>query len=637
MATVLLGIAGASLGGIFGPIGVIVGRAAGALVGSMLDQAIVSALTPPMRREGPRLTTTDIQTSTEGSPMNRVYGRARTAGQVIWATRFEEEVTTERQGGKGFGGPKIETTTYTYYGNFAVGLCEGPVAGIGRIWADGKEVDQTEVEFRVYLGTESQQTDPLIEAKEKSAPAYRGVCYIVFERLDLTQYGNRLPQVTAEVFRPVGDLEPLIEAVALIPGNEHGLDTTHVYQVDGPSENRHTLVAATDLAASIDRLMMLCPSIRHVMLVVSWFGDDLRAGSCTLRPKIEAIKNTEPHQWRVSGLTRDTALVVTYVDGKPAYGGTPDDASVIRGIQELTSRGLEVCYCPFIMMDVAPDNALPNPYTDNAAGVGQPAFPWRGRITCSPAPGLAGSPDKTSTAADQVAAFVGSASAAHFGGSGTTVSYSGPAEWSFRRFILHNAKLAQLAGGVEVSPGQLDIAQAQPAALDQARVENAHRGGLEAGFRAVQELHAFRSGSRLRDTQQRPGAPVAEGGEGMVDLVPQVGTVQRLQGGFVLAGGLFQVADLGARGRTQPLPGSRQTREAGLPDAELPGPSHQLAEGIGGGAEILRRQCGGVRGHRSHQPLLDRGQTIGIGGVRRRSQVDRQRAQRRRSEHRPQQ
>ena len=449
MATVLLGIAGASLGGIFGPIGVIVGRAAGALVGSMLDQAIVSALTPPMRREGPRLTTTDIQTSTEGSPMNRVYGRARTAGQVIWATRFEEEVTTERQGGKGFGGPKIETTTYTYYGNFAVGLCEGPVAGIGRIWADGKEVDQTEVEFRVYLGTESQQTDPLIEAKEKSAPAYRGVCYIVFERLDLTQYGNRLPQVTAEVFRPVGDLEPLIEAVALIPGNEHGLDTTHVYQVDGPSENRHTLVAATDLAASIDRLMMLCPSIRHVMLVVSWFGDDLRAGSCTLRPKIEAIKNTEPHQWRVSGLTRDTALVVTYVDGKPAYGGTPDDASVIRGIQELTSRGLEVCYCPFIMMDVAPDNALPNPYTDNAAGVGQPAFPWRGRITCSPAPGLAGSPDKTSTAADQVAAFVGSASAAHFGGSGTTVSYSGPAEWSFRRFILHNAKLAQLAGGVE--------------------------------------------------------------------------------------------------------------------------------------------------------------------------------------------
>lgn len=446
MATVLLGMAGASLGGIFGPIGAIVGRAAGAVVGSMLDQAIVSSLTPPMRREGPRLTTTDIQTSTEGSTMNRVYGRARTAGQVIWATRFKEEVVTERQGGKGFGGPKVETTTYTYYGNFAVGLCEGPVAGIGRIWADGKEVDQMEVEFRVHLGTEDQQADPLIEAKERAAPAYRGLCYIVFERLDLTSYGNRLPQITAEVFRPVGELENLVQSVALIPGNEHGLDTEHVHQIDGPSENRHTLVAATDIAASIDRLQMLCPQVRHVMLVVSWFGSDLRAGSCTIRPKIESAKKTRPHQWRVCGLTRSTAMMVSYVDGKPAYGGTPDDASVIRCIRALKARGLEVTLLPFIMMDVAPGNSLSDPYSDNAAGAGQPAFPWRGRITCSPAAGHAGSVDKTSAAAAQIAAFVGTASAGHFGGSGTSVTYSGPAEWSYRRFVLHHAKLAQLGG-----------------------------------------------------------------------------------------------------------------------------------------------------------------------------------------------
>jgi hypothetical protein len=53
---------------------------------------------------------------------------------MIWATRFEEQVTTETSGGKGFGGPKVTTTTYAYFGNFAVALCEGPVAGIGRIW-----------------------------------------------------------------------------------------------------------------------------------------------------------------------------------------------------------------------------------------------------------------------------------------------------------------------------------------------------------------------------------------------------------------------------------------------------------------------------------------------------------------------
>jgi hypothetical protein len=44
--------------------------------------------------------------------------------------------------------------------------------------------------------------DPLIEAKEGIAPPYRGVAYIVFERLALASYGNRFPQISVEVFRP---------------------------------------------------------------------------------------------------------------------------------------------------------------------------------------------------------------------------------------------------------------------------------------------------------------------------------------------------------------------------------------------------------------------------------------------------
>lgn len=462
MGTVVFGTIGGAIGSVFGPLGALAGRAIGSLLGGALDRAIISSLTPAIQREGPRLTTTDIQTSTEGSPVNRIFGRARTAGQIIWATRFEEVVTRERHkvGGKGGGGQKVETTTYTYYGNFAVGLCEGPVAGIGRIWADGKEIDQSQFEFRLHRGTEDQQTDPLIEAKEGAAPAYRGLCYIVFERMNLTDYGNRLPQITVEVFRPVGDLENLVSGVALLPGNEHGYDTRHVHQVDGRSENRHTMVASTDIVASLDRLQMVCPNIRHVLLVVSWFGDDLRAGSCTVRPKIEARKNTRPVQWRVSALGREAATLVSYVDGQPAYGGTPDDESIIRVIAELKRRGLEICFLPFMMMDVAPGNSLPDPYSDNAAMIGQPVFPWRGRISCSPAPGFAGTVDKTSAAAAQIAAFVGTAGPNHFpveteppvglfGQPRQIILYTGPNEWSYRRFILHNARLAQLAGGVE--------------------------------------------------------------------------------------------------------------------------------------------------------------------------------------------
>ena len=43
----------------------------------------------------------------------------------------------------------------------------------------------------------------------------------------------------------------------------------------------------------------------------------------------------------------------------------------------------------------------------------------------------------------------GTATAAHFHASGPIISYSGPAEWSYRRFILHNARLCAAAGGVE--------------------------------------------------------------------------------------------------------------------------------------------------------------------------------------------
>ena len=41
--------------------------------------------------------------STEGAPIPRVYGRARLAGQVIWATKLEETVSfhSDTDGGKG--------------------------------------------------------------------------------------------------------------------------------------------------------------------------------------------------------------------------------------------------------------------------------------------------------------------------------------------------------------------------------------------------------------------------------------------------------------------------------------------------------------------------------------------------------
>ena len=128
----------------------------------------------------------------------------------------------------------------------------------------------------------------------------------------------------------------------------------------------------------------------------------------------------------------------------------PADFAVVQAIQELKARGLRVTFYPFILMDVPADNDLPDPYSDHAAETGQPTFPWRGRITCSPAAGYAGSVDKTAAAGSQVAALFGSAQPSDFAVSGESVSWTGPSgDWGLRRMILHYAHLCAAAGGVD--------------------------------------------------------------------------------------------------------------------------------------------------------------------------------------------
>lgn len=445
MATLVLQAAGAVVGGVLGgPLGAALGQAAGALAGNLIDQTWLSG---SRTRTGSRLSTVTVQTSAEGLSIPRVYGRVRLSGGVIWATRFEE--TVSQSGGNSKGSTKIRS--YSYFGNFAVALCEGPIAFVGRIWADGQLLDRTAVTLRVYPGSETQEPDPLIEAKEGTAPAYRGLAYVVFERLPLDDYGNRLPQLSFEVIRPVDRLERQIRAVTLIPGaTEFGYATTPVRRTLGAgeiaTENVHTAIASSDLAASLDELQALCPNLDRVALIVAWFGSDLRADHCLVRPGIEyAERVTEPLGWSVAGLDRTSAPVMSRLAGRPAFGGTPSDASLIEAIAEMKQRGLKVVLYPFLLMDVPAGNGLPDPYGADEQAV----FPWRGRITVSPAPGRAGSPDGTATATAAVSAFMGTAEPADFSVSGTSVAYAGPAEWRYRRMVLHLAHLAKAAGGVD--------------------------------------------------------------------------------------------------------------------------------------------------------------------------------------------
>lgn len=447
---------GAALPGVFGTVGAVLGQVGGAMLGSAIDRQLFGVSTT---REGPRLTDLHIQGSTEGASIPAVFGSVRIAGQVIWAARFKEHVLTEEvsTGGKG-GGPSVTTRSYRYSLSFAVGLCDGEVARIGRVWANGAPLDLSTIAWRLHVGSEDQTPDPVIEAIDgaENAPAYRGLAYIVFEDLPLEAFGNTIPQLSFEIVRPARSdserFEDRVRGVCLIPGaGEFVYATEPVFRRDGPGtetpENLHAESERANLLVSLDQLQADFPNCETVMLVVAWFGADLRCGECEIRPGVEiSEKRNTPQDWQVSGTLRAHAHLISTHDGGPAFGGTPSDRSVLQAIAELKQRGFKVGLYPFLMMDVPAENDLPDPY----GGDQQAAYPWRGRINVHPAPGEIGTVDQTSGAGAQAEAFFGAAEPADFTASGEGLPlYAGANDWRYRRFILHHAKLAELAGGVD--------------------------------------------------------------------------------------------------------------------------------------------------------------------------------------------
>ncbi|HZF42139.1 MAG TPA: phage tail protein [Sphingomonadaceae bacterium] len=183
-------------------VGTLIGGPVGGAIGALIGQSVDARVLAPKGRQGPRLGDLAVQTSSYGSAIPRIFGAMRVAGSVIWATDLKED--RHKQGG-GKGRPK--QTTYSYSASFAVALSGRPIAGVGRIWADGKLLRgaagdfKTETGFRLHDGSEAQARDPDIAAAEgiASTPAFRGIAYAMFTDFQLGEYGNRIPSLTFEV------------------------------------------------------------------------------------------------------------------------------------------------------------------------------------------------------------------------------------------------------------------------------------------------------------------------------------------------------------------------------------------------------------------------------------------------------
>jgi hypothetical protein len=208
--SVVGGVAGFALGG---PTGALVGQG----LASVVSRPAAAKLDPTIN-ESPRLTDLSIQTAEYGVPIKKVYGRQRIAGNIIWAreTRIErlESRVASQSGRKG--GPQSPDTInvyYNYYQTFLVSLCQGPIGGILRIWADkgliynlhtqdADTITQSQkLPIQIALGTEAQQPFSLIEGYEGigKVPAYRGQALVLFYDWLTNSYGGRIPNLEFEV------------------------------------------------------------------------------------------------------------------------------------------------------------------------------------------------------------------------------------------------------------------------------------------------------------------------------------------------------------------------------------------------------------------------------------------------------
>ncbi|MEY3197358.1 MAG: hypothetical protein RLZZ59_729 [Pseudomonadota bacterium] len=330
-----------------------------------------------------------ISTSTNGQPIPLVLGRARVAGHIIWAMPIEEIPisSTDYKYFKDSDNLKsiYHSTEYLYYASFAMAICEGVVSEIGRIWINGVESDISEYKHRIYYGTEHQIPDPFMEGVmgRFKTPAHRGICYIVFERLPLSNFGNKIPSFNFEVTRTSSvsyeqSLEAQITNMVMIPGsgefiydticqdkivcNDEGIE---LYR---ESINHHTTAGITNALVSLNNLQNTCKNLKWIAPVVTWFTDSMDAGSANIFPAVEhngpSFKTTE--EWLVAGKNRDNTRVISRdANGSPSYGGTINDASLVRYLEEMKSRGIKIMLYPMIFVDL-------------------PGKPWRGYITGSP-------------------------------------------------------------------------------------------------------------------------------------------------------------------------------------------------------------------------------------------------------------
>src|SRR5205085_8365458 len=122
-----------------------------------------------------------FQTSQHGGVIPLVYGTTRVSPNLIDYDDFMATPSARQGGaGKGGGGGKGGGQQYKYSASVIMGLCQGPIAGIGTVWWDKNVGTLSALPAAVYLGSDGHGADPYWETRHANkALGYSGTATVV--------------------------------------------------------------------------------------------------------------------------------------------------------------------------------------------------------------------------------------------------------------------------------------------------------------------------------------------------------------------------------------------------------------------------------------------------------------------------
>ena len=316
---------GQAVGGIIGgAVGFAVGGPTGALYGFQIGSGVGGIVDPPVV-QGQQIGELAVQTSKEGGSRAIVFGTARPIGGNVIATTKPIIRKVKTKGGKG--GPTTESETV--HRTYAIGICEGPITGVRRIWRDGKLVyfngrpdfAQNNSKFlnkaTIFNGTFDQTPSAVLSgALGADVTAFRGTAYMVMNNEDLTNVGGRIPEWTFEVVRaegffltslPYGVVDD--DALAVVPAVDQLLLKDLIINQDAPPEYLAVSPAVerfvTSESIANEDYLAVVPAVTRLALPPETSTEDYMA----VTPAVESLQ-TQPSylNWDVEGLAVTPAV-----------------------------------------------------------------------------------------------------------------------------------------------------------------------------------------------------------------------------------------------------------------------------------------------------------------------------------------